>query len=461
MRGILCWLLVACGLVSVHAQAARELVGTTPAGARYRIMVPDGWRDGDALVMYQHGLDFAPTREVPGLGPLRDLMLEQGYAIAASSFRQRGWALFHAVADNRDLLEVFVRDVGQPGEMLPFGGSMGGLIALRLAEARGFPPVRGVYALCPAAAGARLWDAAIDLRLAFDTICEGAGASDLPIGSAPLDWALDLHDIPLDLGDLGDQVRVLGALVALNRCTGVNLPPALRNDAMRERLAELMAFARISDEDFLVTQVAYAVFVLSELVRAPDALDGANPFTTAGVDYGDLPEVDAGIRRIVADPLAAARLRAASDFGGDIGDAKVMTLHTSRDELVVPANQEFIRRVVPPQQLVSAIVVEDAPSHCGFSEAEGVAGWEALRTWIDGAPKPAVGALQWLCGELVAWGAEGPCRFDPDAEIAAFDSLVRERPVTAPLDRPTHSQRALPPGTVVPRVRANSPVPRR
>src|SRR5690606_36708092 len=149
----------------------------------------------------------------PGLGPLQDLMLDEGYAIAATSYRQRGWALFHAIADNRDLLEVFEREVGLPGEILPFGGSMGGLVALRLAESRGFPPVRGVFALCPAAAGSRLWDAAIDLRLAFDVVCEGAGADDLPIGSAPLEWALDLEDIPLDLDDLDDRARVLEALV--------------------------------------------------------------------------------------------------------------------------------------------------------------------------------------------------------------------------------------------------------
>lgn len=457
MRGIRCGLLFAFGLASLQAHAARELVGDTPAGARYRIMVPDGWRDGDPLVMYQHGLDFAPTRETPGLGPLRDLMLEQGYAVAASSFRQRGWALFHAIADNRDLLEAFEREVGRPGEMLPFGGSMGGLIALRLAEARGFPPVRGVYALCPAAAGARLWDAAIDLRLAFDAVCDGAGANDLPAGSAPLDWALDLDDIPLDLGDLGDQARVLAALVALNRCTGVNLPPALRNDAMRERLAELLAFARIGDEDFLVTQIAYAVFVLSELVRAPDALDGANPFTTAGVDYGDLPGIDARIRRIVADPRAAALLHRVSDFDGDIGEAKILTMHTSRDELVVAANQQFIRRAVPSQQLVSAIVAEDAPSHCGFSEAEGIAGWEALRAWIDGAAKPAVADLQSACSEFAAFGIEGPCRFDPDAEVASYDSLVRPRPAAAPAQPPLRSQRAPPAGLAGPRIRATVP----
>ena len=54
---------------ALPAQAAQELVGDTPAGARYRIMVPDGWREGDPLVMYQHGLDFAPTRETPVNGP--------------------------------------------------------------------------------------------------------------------------------------------------------------------------------------------------------------------------------------------------------------------------------------------------------------------------------------------------------------------------------------------------------
>src|SRR5690606_8974729 len=143
---------------------------------------------------------------------------------------------------------------------------------LRLAEAADFPPVAGTYALCPAAAGSRIWDAAIDLRLAFDVVCADAGAADLPPGSEPLEWAVDLVQLPQDLGDLGDRLRVLAALVALTRCPGVDLPPTLRSPAMRDRLDALMRFARIDDERFLVTQLAYAVFVLSDLVRAPDAL---------------------------------------------------------------------------------------------------------------------------------------------------------------------------------------------
>ena len=435
---------IALALLAAHAVAAtREYAGTAPSGAWYKIKVPDGWRGGDALVLYQHGFDLKTPSDPPGLGPLQDVMLAEGYAVAATSYSQRGWALFTAIADNRELLDVFAAQVGAPGEIVPFGGSMGGLVALRLAETRNLPPMRGAYALCPAAAGARLWDAAIDLRLAWDVVCEGAG--DLPGGDEPLPWAVNLALIPDDLGDLGDDAGVARALVALNRCTGVNLPSYLRNDAMQRRLDRLMAFTHITDEHFFVTNVGYSSFVLGDIVRAPDKLGARNPFTTAGVDYGSDADVDAHILRIVADPAAAARLRASSDFRGAVGSVKVLSMHTSRDQLVIPGNQDFVRTLIPPAQRVSAIVDEDAPTHCGFSVGEGVAGWEALRAWMAGAAQPAVADLQRHCEDYVARGfVDGPCRFDADAEIAPFDSIVRSRPGATNVP-PAHSTRARPP----------------
>ncbi|GAA0711000.1 hypothetical protein [Dokdonella soli] len=442
--GLLC--LTCAG--TLHA-ASRELTGTTPSGAWYHIAIPDGWRPGGALVMYQHGLDFKTATSPPGLGPLRDVMLAEGYAIAASSYRQRGWALFTAIDDNRELLQLFKQLAGAPGEIVPFGGSLGGLTALKLAEAPGFPLVRGVFALCPAAGGARLWDSAIDLRLAYDAVCRGAG--DLPTGQPPLPWALNPGQIPDDLGDLLDWTQVARALLPLNQCTGVNLPSYLRNDAMQRRLDELMAFTHITDEDFFVTNVGYSTFVLSDVVRAPDKLGGRNPFTTAGVDYGSDPAIDAGIDRIVADRMAAAHFREASDFGGAVGTAKVLSMHTSRDQLVIPANQEFVRKVLPADQVTSAIVDEGAPTHCGFTTAEGLAGWEALRAWKDGAPQPDVAALQAACTTLAAAGtAAGPCRFDAAAVVAPFDSIVRPR-VPVPVPAGVHSARPIPPVLLQPR----------
>jgi hypothetical protein len=441
----LCVLLAGVALASMNdaRAASQEFSGVGPAGAWYHIEVPDGWHAGDALVMYQHGFDISPATDPPGLGPLRSVMLAEGYAVAATSYRQRGWALFTAIDDNQELLDVFTPIAGAPGEIVPFGGSMGGLIALKLAEAPGFPPVHGSYALCPAAAGARLWDAAIDLRLAYDVVCHDAG--DLPLGAQPLSWAFNLGMIPDDLSDLSDDADVLRALLPLNQCTGVSLPSYLRNDAMQRRLDELMAFAHITDEHFFVTNVGYSTFVLSELVRAPDKLDDRNPFTTAGVDYGSDAAIDAGIARIGADPAAAMELHQVSDFRGAVGGAKVISMHTSQDQLVIPGNQEFVRNVLPANQLTSAIVDESTPTHCGFTDAEGLAGWEALRAWKDGAAQPDVVALQHDCEAFVANGtASGPCRFDANAEIAPFDSIVRPRQTSSVLPH-AHSRHAYPP----------------
>ncbi len=132
--------------------------------------------------------------------------------------------------------------------------------------------------------------------------------------------------------------------------------------------------------------------------------------------------------RIVAEPDAAAELHAVSDFTGQIGDAKIISMHTSKDQLVIPGNENFVSDAVHADQRTIAIVAEDNPTHCGFSDAEGLAGWEALRAWKDGAPQPSVEDLQTQCESLEAdAGVDGPCRFDPNAQIVPFDEIVRPR----------------------------------
>ena len=421
-------------LFAVSAHAAREITGTTPGGAYYRIAVPDSWKPGDTLILFQHGLTFEPPGPNPDLGPIADLQLSEGYALAASSYRQRSWALFTAADDNAELLAVFKQQVGTPGAIIPYGASLGGLIALKLAEDSRFAPVPGVYSACPPAAGSRVWDTAIDLRLAYDVVCKDAG--DLPKGDQPTPWAYNIDDIPDNLSDLQDEALLIPTLVPLNQCTGVNLPSSLRNGAMQRRLAQLMNLAHITSEKFFVTNAGYATYALSDLVRAPDKLDGLNPFTTVGVDYGPATggsdDINANILRIQADPFARLYFRWASDFRGRVSPAtKFVSIHTSQDQLVIPANQYVLRQTLPASQLTSALVNEASPSHCGFSLAEGVAGWEALRAWIATSQQPQVADLENDCNAAVAKGAAGPCRYDANVQVPSFDSQVRPRPATA------------------------------
>ena len=424
------WGVVAmCAMTAAHAE--RDFSGQTPSGAYYRIAVPDTWKPGDVLVMYQHGLSFEEPGPNPDLGPLKDLQLSEGYAVAASSYRQRSWALFTAPDDNAELLAVFKQQVGTPGAIVPFGASLGGLVSLKLAEDSRFAPVPGVYSACPPAAGTRAWDEAIDLRLAYDVICKGAG--DLPTGDQPTPWAYNLDDIPNNLSDLEDKAQLLETLLPLNQCTGINLPSEIRNGAMKRRLAQLMNLGHITDEDFFVTNMGYATYALSDLVRAPDKLNDLNPFSTIGVDYND-DTLNADIARISPEPFGQLYFKWSSDFRGRISPStKVISIQTNEDQLVIPANQDVLRRTLPGSQLTSALVNESSPTHCGFTLAEGVAGWEALRAWIAGAPQPQVSDLQNTCNAAVAQGAAGPCRYDPSITVPSFDSQVRPRAAsTAP-----------------------------
>ena len=93
----------------------------------------------------------------------------------------------------------------------------------------------------------------------------------------------------------------------------------------------------------------------------------------------------------------------------------------------------MLRHTLPNSQLTSALVNESSPTHCGFTLAEGVAGWEALRAWVAGAPQPKVSDLQNTCNAAVAQGAAGPCRYDASITVPSFDSQVRPRQAsTAP-----------------------------
>ena len=68
-----------------------------------------------------------------------------------------------------------------------------------------------------------------------------------------------------------------------------------------------------------------------------------------------------------------------------------------------------------------ALVNESTPSHCGFTLAEGVGGWEALRAWIAGARQPGVSDLQTGCNAALAAGAGGPCRYDASIKLPTFE----------------------------------------
>jgi hypothetical protein len=426
---------------------------TTEGGAVVVARVPAGWRAGDPLVVVNHGynLDFD---DQPSLGPLVDLQLAQGFAVAASGYRTRGWGPYVAIEDNARLLEAFEARFGRAGPIYAVGGSMGGLISLRMGEDWRFRGrVAGVYALCPPADGARAWDSGFDLRMVYDATCAGVGGGELLTGAPPLAWAMDLADIPQELSLGGRSDPAVRTAARITQCLGVTLPPFLRTSAQRGRLAQVQALSGIRDEDFLLTNLAYATFGLGELVRAPDKAAGSSPFDNRWTAYADaLPPaeavaspIDARVRRVAADRFARLRLLEVSNAQG-FGGAPVLSLHTSGDELVAPWHQRQLRSryrgsAVPfgapgfdTPGLVSAIVTEQERSHCGFRRAELETGWNALRQWVADGRRPTLPELRQRC--LASGAPAADCRIDvaasADAALPAVPApLLPRRPGTA------------------------------
>ena len=413
-------------LMCLSADAA-ELEGTTEAGAAWRIVTPDGWIAGDGLVLFNRGFRSS-VPENPSIGPLLELQLEQGLAVAATGLSQGGWALFASADDNAELLEIFKAQVGEPGPVYAYGGSMGGLVTAQLAEDPRLQ-LNGALALCGVLGGTEVWDFALDLRLAYDVVCGHLLLADLPGGDEGYPFLLDDDWLDEDLDDLA-----AGSLgFAINACTGITLDERLRSDGQQRRLERLLALSGM-DEDFFLVNMGYATLALSDLYHDPDKLDLGPAVDNSQVRYDD-PEIEAEIERVTSDPLDRFYLRRHYTPTGAVGETRVIALNTDEDDLVWLENLGEYRQVMPADRLVAAVVDEDEPSHCGFSVGEAEAAWTSLLSWAGGGPQPTAADLQQSCVERVAAGvAEGPCRIESAAGVGDFDARrpprnLPERPV--------------------------------
>src|SRR5947208_8242681 len=92
----------------ITPNATNVLQGTL-GGASYVIAVPSNWNG--TLVLYSHGYVFPgqpnPAPTVALTGAFGAAFLQQGYALAGSSYSQPGWAVQQAFQDQIALLDFF------------------------------------------------------------------------------------------------------------------------------------------------------------------------------------------------------------------------------------------------------------------------------------------------------------------------------------------------------------------
>ena len=128
-------------------------------GGLYRVEIPDNW-NGE-LALYAHGFVSSAgtngSRLRVGNSPIREHLIKNGFAWAASSYRCNGYVPGQGLLDTMALTELFTKFNGgrAPQRVLLTGTSMGGHVAvLGMHE---FPTsFAGGLAMCPA--GPELFD---------------------------------------------------------------------------------------------------------------------------------------------------------------------------------------------------------------------------------------------------------------------------------------------------------------
>ncbi len=398
---------VVCLIPIAAAQpSASEISGSLGSNSNYHIKVPANWNG--VLVLWNHGFSLGPPEEVPSLGPLEPLQLAEGYAIAASSYRQAGWATFRIQQDLKNLYEVFRRNFGVPAQVIVTGASLGGIVTIQAIEEANVGNVVGGLTVCGALAGSRNWDAAVDTRLTYDAVCGSVPGAAIPGGAAGLP-----KDSTFDQAQLGS---------AINACFGVLGVPT------PEQLARLGLFLSVMQipASFIGIDMWFATFALADLTWDPTKLSGQIGAGNSDVDYGNAL-INATIARVAPNPGARTKLDANYTPTGNTRRAKIVSMHTDKDGLLLVENERVYADVVAPDLFTTAVVVEATPSHCGFTQAETVASWESLRGWLAGAPQPTPASMQSTCNLVMAGGISGPCRIDPSFVIPDPDGRIRPR----------------------------------
>src|SRR3984957_17070857 len=334
--------------------------GSLNDGATWVIQVPSNWNG--TLFLYSHGY-VVPGSANPAVDvgdPVTGaVLLENGFALAGSSYAHTGWAIQEALVDQIQVLDIFDAEVGKPLQTIAWGHSLGGIITAGLVQNNpgrftAAQPMCGVLA-----GGVATWNAALDGEFAFKTLL--APNSDLQLVNITNPNNLNLAEGILAAAQATPQGRARIALGAALADTPGWFTPLSPEPAAND-------FASQEQNQFLWDQQVDFPFVFAFRAEL-EARAGGNVSWNTGIDYRH--QLDRSINR---DEVRALYQQAGLDLDADLrtlNDAArvredreavqyvenniifdgrihfpVLTLHTKGDGLVVPQNESAYKKVV-------------------------------------------------------------------------------------------------------------------
>jgi hypothetical protein len=397
-RLLSCAVAIVAGLSLVGAAGAYTLEGRH-AGANYKIIVPDtGWNR--TLVVLAHG--YRDKADHPGevddtsamdsgFEAIAAGLAAQGYAVAATSYQDNGWAVKEAIHDIAALRAFFNGAVGNPDTALLVGFSLGSLPTAELAE-RGGGLFDGYLPACGVLAGSpRAWDAGAAALLAYSLIYGLPASWGTPANADDdVDFQTEVFPTLLSqvLGPLDYGKWEFIRLIAGANGPTVPLPPVLYPSWLFTNtffFTEARAEAERRAGGPYVQNVTHTY----SLTAAEQAY-----LASLGFNAGPVLAAMNASTRFSAEPAARNYMSQYATFSGKISDP-VFTIHTKWDTLVPWGHESaYAETVVAAGR--SGLLLQASTNglgHCNFSPTELGAAVALLEDWAETGVKPSAATL--------------------------------------------------------------------
>jgi hypothetical protein len=372
--------------------------------AAYIIEVPPQW-NGD-LAMWAHGYrgngkELSP--EPPAFG-LRQKLLDEGYAWAASSYYDNGFDIRAGVLSTKALAGKFTQLAGRAGKTYLLGVSMGGYIAGRSVEQYPFF-YDGALPMCGVLGDQTL----LDFFLSYNLVAQSlTGEHAYP---PPADY----------LSAVVPRMQVALGINAINP-----LAPEPTNDLgkqLRDITVELTGGPRPGSAASFAAwkNFLFTISVPTSTGTTPAETPGQLS-TNVGTSYTPNAPVDVNalVQRVRAENWLQRILPTLTQVPQIFGTphVPVLTLHGLGD-MFVPFSMEQAYAADVAHHAKGRNVVQRAirtANHCEFSPAEAGNAWDDLVQWVSHGTRPAGDAV---ASRVAVADPRFGCQFSDPAAYAA------------------------------------------
>lgn len=353
--------------------ASIHVDGEIGPGALYAIDVPTDW-NGD-LVVYVHGYigPQLPVGLPQGAYPgVRDQLLGRGYAVAATSFSENGFAEAEGARQVHQLRGIFASRVGLPNRTFLVGLSLGALISTDLLQSHPDLYAGALAVSGPLGGTAAEFNYVGDVRALWDLLL-----CDLP------GTFTDIPNIPLPVTDIVTCIQThpqqFGILVSTWRDGGLRVAGRNPNE-LATSVAQTLGFDWYGFADAMDRAQGHMPYDNHDAVYV-------SPVLPAPVLQG----INAGIGRYTATADARNFLHNHYEPSGLL-QRPLLTLHAENDPLVPWGHEALLlARVTAAGSLGNLSQSHyDRYGHTeAFTDAEVARAFDALAGWSESGVKPA------------------------------------------------------------------------